>query len=201
MNTTLPRTLRRFAGIALAMLPALALAHGDGAHDHGVAEAFFAGLSHPLTGLDHLFAMLALGVWSALALKRAWLAPLAFVAALLAGAGLAMAGLSLPAIEPMIAASLLVLGLLTASRAPLPAAAGMAVAAVFAVFHGAAHGQELQGGAGAAALAGMVLTTAALHAAGIGIGVLMRDRSPWIPRVAGAAVAVFGAALLVPLAV
>ena len=193
--------VRHLAAITLALAPALALAHGDGGHDHGAASAFVAGLAHPFTGLDHLFAMLALGVWSALALKRAWLAPLAFVAALLAGALLAMAGLSLPAIEPMIAASLLVLGLLTASRAPLPVAAGMAVAAMFAVFHGAAHGQELQGEAGAAALAGMLLATAALHAAGIGIGSLMRDRSPWLPRAAGAAVALFGVALLVPLTI
>ena len=100
MNTRMhPRNARRLAPLALALLPALALAHGGDSHDHGAAEAFFSGLTHPLTGIDHLFAMLALGMWSALALKRAWVAPLAFVVALLAGALLAMAGLSLPAVS------------------------------------------------------------------------------------------------------
>jgi urease accessory protein len=157
-----------------------------------------AGFGHPFTGTDHLLAMVVLGAWSALALRRVWLAPLAFVAALLVGALAAMAGIALPGVEPMIAASLLALGLLTATRARLPVAAGMAVAALFALFHGAAHGQELQGAYGAAALAGMVAATALLHLAGIGLGLALRGRSVWLPRLAGAAVALFGTFLLAP---
>ena len=127
---------------------------------------------HPFTGLDHLVAMLAVGVWSALAAAQpGWrslaAAPLSFAALLWIGALLALGGASLPAVEPMIATSLLVLGLLVATRRALPTPAGMALVGGFALFHGAAHGAEL---AGPAALAGMVLATGLLHGAGLLIG-------------------------------
>ncbi len=190
---------RRLAAGLMLALPALAMAHtgADAGHHHGTADALAAGLSHPFTGLDHLAAMVALGVWSALTTRRAWVAPLAFAATLLVGALIGLAGVTLPAVEPMIATSLLVLGLLLAVNARLPAAAGAALAAVFALFHGAAHGAELAGPAAAAALAGMVVATALLHGVGIGIGLLLRHRAAWLPRAAGAAVALFGVALLV----
>jgi urease accessory protein len=120
------------------------------------------------------------------------------------GALLGLGGLNLPGIEPMIAASLLVLGLLVSTRTGLPTLAGGALVAVFALFHGLAHGAELAGGHAAAALAGMVLSTAALHAAGIALGLPMRHRvshataGRWGPRVAGLGVAAFGASLLTP---
>ncbi len=178
---------RHLLAFALAAPSFSALAHvGDAAHAHG---GFLAGFLHPVTGLDHLAAMLAVGVWSAMTTRRPWIAPLSFAALLLGGALLARAGVSLPAIEPMIAASMLVVGLLLAARARLPEAAGAMLVGAFAVFHGAAHGQEL---AGAAALAGMVLGTALLHAAGIAIGLGMRRASPWLPRAAGAVVALMG---------
>jgi urease accessory protein len=97
----------------------------------------------------------------------------------------------------MIAASLLVIGLLVATRRGLPVAAAAALAAGFAFFHGAAHGIELEGGA---ALAGMVLTTAALHVAGIALGRFALTRDAWLPRVAGSGVALLGATLLLRLA-
>lgn len=180
--------------------PVVALAHvgaDGGAHGH---VGFADGLLHPLTGLDHLAAMLAVGVWSALTARRArdmaW-APLAFAAMLLAGALAGFAGLRLPAVEPMIAASLLVLGLLLVARLHLPGPVAAALVGVFAVFHGVAHGVELAGETGgAAALAGMVLATALLHAAGLAIGWALRTRFSWGPRLAGAAVAVFGASML-----
>ena len=114
-----------FKTLALATLalPLAALAH-TGA-DAGLHHGLVAGFMHPLTGVDHLAAMVAVGLWSALAARRAWpdllWAPLAFAGMLLVGALMGLAGLQLPAVEPMIAASLLVLGLLVATRAHLPA--------------------------------------------------------------------------------
>ena len=192
------RSRQLAAGLLLA-LPAFAMAHtgGDAGQHHDAAGALAAGFAHPFTGLDHLAAMVALGIWSAMTTRRAWIAPLAFAGTLLVGALLGLAGATLPAVEPMIAASLLVLGLLLATNARLPAAAGAALAAVFALFHGLAHGAELAGPTAAFALIGMVAATALLHGAGIGIGLLLRSRAAWLPRVAGAAVALFGIALLV----
>ncbi len=104
------------ATAALLLVPALAIAHpGHGAEGLAHGEAgFIDGLVHPFTGLDHLAAMLAVGVWSALAVRPVWLAPAAFVALLVAGAAAGFLGVVVPAVEPMIAASLLVLGLLVA---------------------------------------------------------------------------------------
>ena len=189
------------AGLLLA-LPALAMAHtGTDAglhHDaQDAAGALAAGFAHPFSGLDHLAAMVALGLWSAMTARRAWIAPLAFAGTLLVGALLGLAGVTLPVVEPMIAVSLLALGLLLASNARLPAAAGALMAAGFALFHGLAHGAELAGPTAAFALIGMVAATALLHGAGIGIGLLLRSRAAWLPRVAGTAVALFGIALLV----
>jgi urease accessory protein len=191
------RTLQRLAALALC-LPALAQAHtGGGAHTH---DAFYAGLLHPLTGLDHLAAMVALGVWSALALRRVWLAPAAFVLMLAVGAITGMQGLGVPAIEPMIAASLLVLGLLVAVRRSLPLVAALALAGFFAFFHGAAHGQELASEQAWPALAGMLLATAALHGLGILLGRQLFTRQRWLAPAAGSAVALLGSALLLGLA-
>jgi urease accessory protein len=178
-------------GAALVALPALALAHAGG--DGGAHHGFLAGFLHPFTGVDHLLAMLLVGAWSATLQRRWWLAPLAFVALLLAGALFASAGLALPAVEPVIALSVVLLGALLATRSQWPAAAMAAVAAVFALFHGAAHGAEL---AGMTALAGMVLATALLHGAGLAAGFALRPRSAWWPRAAGVAASLFGAALL-----
>jgi len=183
--------------LTAAALPALAHTGADaGAHHHG----FLAGFMHPLTGLDHLAAMLAVGLWSALAARngRELLAvPLGFAAILLAGALMGLAGVALPAVEPMIAASLLVLGLLVFTRKRLPALASAALVGVFAVFHGLAHGQELAGQSDAAlTLAGMLAATVLLHAAGIGLGWSLRRAHRWVPRLAGIAVALLGAALL-----
>jgi urease accessory protein len=103
----------------------------------------------------------------------------------------------LPAVEPMIAASLLVLGLLVVTRVHLSAVVAMAVVGVFAVFHGVAHGYELASEDGAAlTLAGMVCATVLLHAAGIAMGWALRHANAWLPRLAGAAVLGLGATLL-----
>jgi urease accessory protein len=195
--------LARSAFFSAALLvPALGFAHvgPDGAGHHGAAAAVAAGFAHPFTGFDHLAAMLALGVWSALTAKRVWLAPLVFAATLTVGALIGLAGWAVPGVEPMIAASLLVLGLLLATGAKLPAVGGAAVAALFALFHGAAHGQELAGHGALWAIGGMVVATALLHAAGMGLGLMLKQRNAWLPRATGAAVTLFGMALLAPLA-
>ena len=202
MRTTRPALAAMLA--AIAALPLVASAHvgADGAahHDIGFAQGFL----HPFTGMDHLAAMVAVGLWSALIARSArdtlW-APVGFAAMLLAGALVGLAAVQVPAVEPMIAASLLVIGLLVVTRLRLPGPVAAAVVGVFAVFHGVAHGYELSGDHGAGlAIGGMVLATALLHAGGIAIGWALRQRTVWLPRVTGTAVALFGAGLLAQLA-
>ena len=193
------RLLRQAPLLLIAALPLAAAAH-TGA-DAGLHHGLGAGFLHPLSGPDHLAAMVAVGLWSALTARRAWpdllWAPLGFALMLLAGSLLGLAGVQLPAVEPMIAASLLVLGLLVFTQRRLPALAAAALVGVFAVFHGVAHGQELAGESGAAlTLGGMLAATVLLHAGGIAIGWTLRNGHRWMPRVAGAAVAIFGIALL-----
>lgn len=196
-SALLPRTgfLRPALAAALAALPLVASAHMGA--DAGGHHSFVDGVVHPLTGLDHLSAMLAVGLWSGLNARRAWVAPLSFASLLLVGALLATAGLAFPAVEPMIAASLLVIGLLLASQRQLPAPVAATLVGGFALFHGAAHGSELSAGP---ALAGMVLSTATLHLAGIGLGRWLKARGGLLPRVTavagGAGMAAFGASLL-----
>jgi urease accessory protein len=201
------RTILATSGMACALASPFALAHlgtdVPHSHDGHALASFVAGAVHPLTGLDHLAAMVSVGMWSVLGstqtngktTKGLLAAPTAFAGTLLVGALLGMAGLALPGIEPMVAASLLVLGLLVATRSKLPAGLGAALVAVFALFHGLAHGQEL-GGHAMAALSGMVLSTAALHGLGIGVGLALREQSRqplrWARRLAGAGVALFG---------
>ncbi|WP_395670034.1 HupE/UreJ family protein [Rhodoferax sp.] len=165
-------------------------------HTHAL-DSLLQGMLHPITGLDHVAAMLAVGCWSALTARRVWVAPLAFANVLLAGALLGMAGVALPAVEPMVASSLLVLGLLLASRTRMQGAASALLVGGFAAFHGWAHGSELSGALWFAPLAGMVLATLALHTLGVALGLALRGRSLWWSRMAGAMVALAGAALLV----
>jgi urease accessory protein len=187
--------LRRAGAAMVLALPWMAQAHvgaDAGAHHQGL----IGGLIHPFTGLDHLAAMLSVGVWSALVadrLRSMLAAPLAFATMLLAGALLSRFGVSFPAVEPTIASSLLALGLLVASRAALPPVAAAVLVGCFALFHGAAHGQEL---VGQAALAGMVIGTMALHASGLALGVALKHRGAWLARATGVGVALYGAALL-----
>ncbi|QDH58055.1 MULTISPECIES: HupE/UreJ family protein [Pandoraea] len=195
------RLARGLAGLALLAASGAALAH-PGHPGHDAATSFAAGFLHPLTGADHLCAMIVVGLWSSLTARRVWLAPLAFVAMLAAGGLLGMShALALPGVEPMIAVSLLVLGLLLATRAQLPGWAGAAIVGAFAIFHGFAHGVELPAQASAMHyLAGFVLATGVLHSVGIAAGVALRRRSAWLPRVLGAGVLAYGATLLAAVA-
>lgn len=163
------------------------------------------GLLHPLGGMDHLLAMLAVGVWSAVSARRAGPAllwgPLAFANMLVLGALLGLQGLGGPVVEPMVAASVLALGLLVLTRQGMHAAASMLLVGGFAVFHGLAHGAELAASGNAfAAVAGMFSATMALHMAGVAMGWALRATNVWATRATGAAVAVSGMALLLKLA-
>ena len=202
--TASPRN-RKLAGAAL-MLGLLGLSTSAGAHPgdllHNLSNhAFSQGLLHPLTGFDHLFAMLSVGVWAAMthgSLRKALWAPVSFVVLLLVGAVLGIAGLRLPFVEPLIMASLLVLGLLVATRLQLPTAAGNAVVGFLALFHGLAHGSELPGGTETAwtFVAGFTLMTAALHFTGMLLGFQLKKRDQWLARIAGGGVFAYGVSLL-----
>ena len=197
------RTASALFLIAASAISTSASAH-TGAESH-IHDGFLSGFVHPLFGLDHLAAMVAVGLWSALAARKAgpelaW-GPAGFAAMLLAGAALGLQGVALPAVEPMIAASLLVTGLLVVSRLRVPGLAAALGVGVFALFHGVAHGYELAGDRSAwQTLAGMLAATVLLHAAGLAAGWALRHRTVWLSRAAGAAVALMGGALLAQMA-
>ncbi|RWM81582.1 MAG: HupE/UreJ family protein [Mesorhizobium sp.] len=175
-----------------ALTPSLAFAHSGGAHVHG----FFAGLEHPLLGMDHLLAMIAVGIIGARAGGRSIvLVPLAFVSAMVAGAFLGMAGTGLPSLETAIALSLVVFGAMVGLARPLPMAAAAALTALFGLFHGNAHGLEIPGNAsGIAYAAGFMLGTSMLHAIGV-LSVLKLARWPTMVRTAGVATSLVGMAM------
>ncbi len=181
-------------GVALS---APALAHTSvGAHGSG----FVAGFVHPLMGLDHLLAMLGIGLWASQLGRRAvWMVPVAFVAAMIGGAALSLSGAALPMVEFGIAGSVLVIGALIALGTRMPVALAMSLAGGFALFHGHAHGTELPGFAHPAVYgAGFVAATALLHGAGLGLACLVRHSAARLPfRMAGAAMAAIGGGLLI----
>ncbi|WP_218921683.1 HupE/UreJ family protein [Chromohalobacter japonicus] len=187
--------------LALAPLALLfagsALAH-PGHMPHSHAGSFMAGLMHPLTGLDHLLAMAAIGLWSfrqADALRRAM--PLLIALGMLAGASLAWMGVPLLGVEFGIASSVLLAGVLLATLVRLPSVLGGMLVFAFILMHGHAHGSELAPGASALLYAlGFVLTSVAITLAGRVLGEwLSRRDNRWL-RGIGAAIAATGGALL-----
>jgi urease accessory protein len=187
-----PSNLAALLGVAATCAaPAIAHAHTG----LGVAQGFAGGAVHPVTGLDHLYAMLAVGLWAAQRGGKAlWLVPLAFVAVMTVGGALGMAGASLPMVEPGIAASVLVLGVLVAAAARLPLAASVILVGLFALLHGHAHGAEMPATvSGLAYGLGFVSVTAALHLSGIAVAMgLQRIDLASAVRIAGGAVAACG---------
>lgn len=160
--------------------------------------SFAVGLAHPLSGLDHILAMTTVGVWSVLAGGRAiWVWPLGFVTAMLAGFVAALMGAPLPAVAAVIPASIIVLGLVVALAVKAPVWVGVTVVAVFAFFHGHAHGTEFAGVSQAAFAAGFVVATAGLHAAGIGLGLMVRGLIGSVALRACGALAVCGGLALI----
>lgn len=161
---------------------------------------FLAGLAHPVGGADHILAMVAIGLWGVVAGGRAvWVWPGAFVAMVLVGFAAATLGLQVPLVEPAIATSIVVLGLLIALAVKAPLWLGAVIAGLFAFFHGHAHGTDAAAaGVGLVAYAtGFSLSTAALHAVGIAGGLLIaRSAGEPVLRATGALVAVSGVALI-----
>ncbi|MFN3460198.1 MAG: HupE/UreJ family protein [Oceanibaculum sp.] len=179
MNRTTP-----FLALLLVMAATPALAHTGVGAVHGLEHGFL----HPLTGPDHLLAMLAVGLWSGQQSgKSVWLWPAAFVGAMILGGLLGLAGVEMPGMEAMILGSVIVLGALTLFGVVLPRWAGAAIVAAFAVSHGMAHGLEMPAdGGGAAYFAGFAVATALLHAAGIGIALAgTRNGRPILARASG----------------
>jgi urease accessory protein len=186
------------AGMTLVLLISgsdPALAHTG--HDHAVS--FAAGFAHPGTGVDHMLAMVAVGLWAGLNGGRAlWAWPAAFVGVMVVGGALGILGVPLPMVEPGILASVIVLGVLVLTALQLPIAIGTALVALFALLHGHAHGSELPIEAAAASYAsGFAMATALLHGIGLGIAYAAGGtRGRLVVRGAGALVAVAGVALV-----
>jgi len=164
----------------------------------GSTASFAAGLAHPLSGLDHIAVMVAVGLWAALKGGRAlWVWPAAFVGVMLIGGALGMMHVPVPFVEPGILASVIVLGLMVTLAVDLPVWTGATIVAVFALLHGHAHGTEVAENIGGIEyMAGFALATATLHAIGIGFALLMqRAQLRPLIRVAGAVCVAIGAGL------
>jgi len=195
--------MRRNYLIGLLAVVVLALASPAHAHIIDASGAGLAqGLAHPFSGLDHILAMVAVGVWAAQTGRPAlWMLPVAFPLAMAFGGLLGVAGLPVPGIEAGIAASVLGLGLLIAFQVKPPLALSIALVALFALFHGHAHGTELPQAASPVLYGlGFVVATAILHLIGIGMGFAMRlPKGMLALRVGGGAIAAAGIALFVGL--
>jgi urease accessory protein len=164
----------------------------------GSTASFAAGIAHPLSGLDHITAMIALGLWAALKGNRAlWIWPTTFVGVMLVGSALGMAHVSVPFVEPGILASVVVLGLLVALAVNLPLAVGAVIIGIFALLHGHAHGLEATENVGGIEyMAGFALATASLHAIGIAFALLMqRTALRPVIRLTGTACVLIGVGL------
>jgi len=180
----------RTAILAFAVLtPSLALAHNGGNHVRG----FLSGLEHPLLGLDHLLAMVAVGIIAARSAGRGGvIVPLSFVSTMVVGAIFGMAGIGLPYLETGIALSLVAFGAMVSLAKPLPLAVATALATLFGVFHGNAHGFEIPESVGGIAYAaGFVFGTSALHAVGA-LSALKLARWPDAIHAAGIATSLAG---------
>jgi urease accessory protein len=175
--------------------PALAFAHAQA----GGTISFSSGFLHPISGLDHIVAMLAVGIWGAqLGAPAIWLLPVTFPVVMAFGGFLALVGVPLPGIEIGIAISAIGLGLAVCLEAKPSLWIAALLVGVFAIFHGHAHGAELPPGAnGIAYSIGFVIATGLLHATGISVGLVHRWLAGRVAlRVAGAAIAVLGLGFL-----
>ena len=165
----------------------------------GQAAGFLTGLHHPVSGLDHVIAMVAVGLWGAqLGAPAIWLLPVTFPIVMAFGGFLGLLGVPLPGVELGIAASAILLGAMVAFEARPPLWLAATLVGFFAIFHGHAHGTELPAGeSGLLYSVGFVIATGCLHATGISIGLIHRWRWGRIAlRVAGASVAAGGMVFL-----
>jgi len=184
---------------ALLAAPTAAFAHPDVAgHVHGALNGFV----HPLGGIDHILAMVTVGVFAyQLGGRALWLVPATFVLLMAGGGTLALAGIPIPLVEVGIALSVIVLGAVIALGIRAPVAVAMGLVGFFAIFHGHAHGAEMPADAAGAAFGlGFVAATALLHALGVGIGHLVgaagARHGQLIYRMAGSVVVLAGIGML-----
>jgi urease accessory protein len=184
MKTNMSKSLLALS--LLVALPNLAEAHILPGTAHGFRDGFL----HPLTGWDHLLAMIAVGLWAAQHRGRArWLIPLSFVGVMLLGGILGVAGVRVPGAELVIAISVLTLGALVATTTQFRPSLSMAVVGLFALFHGYSHGHEMPMAASALPFSvGFVLATALLHGLGLTAGLGFQEK-PRVLRWAGTAIA------------
>ena len=183
---------------AVCLLSISEIAYG---HQVGDSSGFLSGLSHPVLGLDHLLAMLSVGILSAqMGGKAVWSVPLTFVLVMLLGGFLGIAGVELPFVERGIAISVLALGIALALEKKLPVVLAMIFVGIFAIFHGHAHGTEMPSLATPAVYAvGFVLGTAGIHIAGVSVGFIAHRFGPQgiaFLRYSGAGIAGMGLCIL-----
>ncbi|TCL68425.1 HupE/UreJ family protein [Rhizobium sp. BK251] len=184
---------------ALALLsPTAAFAHTGIGETSGFAHGFM----HPIGGLDHVLAMVMVGIFAfQLGGRALWLVPLTFVGVMALGGGLGVAGIPVPFVEIGIALSVIVLGAIVALNIKAPVAVAMGIVGMFAIFHGHAHGAEMPENAGGLTYAaGFMIATALLHAVGIGLGFAIGQSSgrfgPLLARSAGGIAAIAGVGIL-----
>ena len=183
------------AGLFMLLCSAAAQAHTD----VGLAGGLLTGFLHPLSGIDHLLAMVAVGIWGAtLGRPLVWALPVAFPMLMVVGGVLGIANVPLPYVETGIAVSVVVLGLAIAAAWRAPVGVALAIVALFGVFHGFAHGKELpEAAAPAAYAAGFVVSTGLLHLSGVAIGLLQGlPRGRQMLRASGGLIAAAGVWIL-----
>jgi urease accessory protein len=185
------KILSLFSCFLLLLLPTTAFAHVGA----GTTSRFAHGFNHPIAGLDHLLAMVAVGLWAAQIGGRAvWAVPATFVLVMGMGGILGMSHVGLPLVEQGILGSVLILGVLIAAAVRLPLMASVAIVALFALCHGHAHGTEMPDSiSGLSYGLGFILATSLLHFSGLGLGMMIQKFSrPVVTRWAGGVLALAG---------
>jgi urease accessory protein len=192
---TSSKSLHLILVLTFVLMTSPALAHSE----NGVAIDFLGGFLHPISGPDHLIAMVAVGLWGAfLGIPAIWILPVVFPLVMAVAGALGVLGMPLPGVEIGVALSAIMLGTMVALAAKPPLWIAAVLVGAFAIFHGHAHGTELPVGADAVAFSmGFVAATGMLHLAGIAFGTLSRWPAGRIAvRAAGAVIAVIGVAYL-----
>ena len=177
--------------LLVVILPSTASAHSEA----GTVGGFVSGFKHPLTGLDHIVAMVAVGLWGAFLGGRAmWTLPVVFPVVMAFGGAMGVLGVPLPSVETGIALSGIILGAMVAFAAKPPLWVAAVIVGIFAIFHGHAHGTELPEAANAMTFAvGFVISTGLLHLSGIAFGLLVKWPSGRIAvRAGGVVIALVG---------
>ena len=180
----------------LAAFVALSFPSPLAAHEGGSAAGLLSGLLHPISGIDHVLAMVAVGIWGAqLGPPAIWVLPVTFPVVMAFGGMVGLLGVQVPGVEIGIGLSALLLGLMVALERRPDLRGAAVLVGIFAIFHGHAHGAELpEGQSGILYSIGFVASTGTLHAAGIGLGLIHKWRwGRWALRFAGTAIALAGA--------